>query len=167
MGCLGVHFSLGTDEVKRLRDFEDDADRLEYVTEVLEEKYLSGEPERSAQSDKAWDAMHRALAGGQLTYEGGEYPLNHVVLGGELLYHEDDYIMVLKTPGQVRDVAARLPDVSEAKFRRRYDAIDGDSYDQELGDDDFEYTWENFKDVRAFWLKAAEEGRFVLFTADQ
>jgi len=35
------------------------------------------------ESDKAREAMHRALADGQLSWDGGTYPLNHVVLGGE------------------------------------------------------------------------------------
>jgi Domain of unknown function (DUF1877) len=29
---------------------------------------------------------------------------------------------------------------------------------------DFEYTWENFLDVRRFYKKAAEAGRAVIFT---
>ena len=111
--------------------------------------------------------MHRTLSDGELTWDGGEYPLNHVVLGGELLYTESDFIMVLKTPQQVRDVAAALPAVSESEFRRRYDAIDTDSYASPLSDEDFGYTWDWFQGVRKFWLRAAEEGRYVLFTADQ
>lgn len=167
MGCLGVHFSLSAEEAQRLRDFEVEDDRLEYVRETLEEEYFAEHKDRLAQSDKAWDAMHRTLADGLLTDDGGDYPLNHVILGGERLYLDPDYIMVLKTPEQVRDVAAVLPAIDEAEFRRRYFAIDAYDYGPELGEDDFGYTWSNFEDVRSFWLRAASEGRFVLFTADQ
>src|SRR5262245_10709156 len=45
------------------------------------------------------------LADGELTWAGGDYPLNHTVLAGKLLYTGDDYIMSLKTPAQVKDVA--------------------------------------------------------------
>jgi len=75
--------------------------------------------------------------------------------------------MLLKSPAQVRDVAAALPSITEEEFRRRYFLIDAQSYAQPLSDEDFAYTWEWFKGVRDFWLRAAEEGRFVLFTADQ
>jgi hypothetical protein len=52
--------------------------------------------------------MHRTLADGELAWEGGDYPLNHTVLAGRLLYTGDDYIMSLKTPAQMKDVAAAL-----------------------------------------------------------
>ena len=167
MSCLGVHFSLSEEEVQRLRDFQDESKRVEHVHEVIEREYFAQHPERLAESDKAWDAMHRALADGKLTWVGGEYPLNHVVLGGELLYTKPDFIMVLKTPQQVRDVAAVLPAISQSEFRRRYDAIDTDSYGDPLSDEDFGYTWDWFQGVREFWLRAAKEDRYVLFTADQ
>ena len=111
--------------------------------------------------------MHRTLADGQLTWDGGEYPLNHVVLGGEILYTESDFIMVLKSPQQVRDVAAALPGISQDEFRRRYLAVDSNSYSLPLCDEDFKYTWHWFQNVREFWLLAAAENRYVLFTADQ
>jgi hypothetical protein len=109
MGCLGVHFALSDAEVEHLRSLPSERDRLDYVVEDLEETFFADRHEHLAQSDKAWDAMHRALADGQMTWDGGEYPLNHVVLGGELLYTGPDYIMSLKSQQQVRDIAASLP----------------------------------------------------------
>lgn len=167
MSCLGVHFSLSAAEVQQLRSIEDEQERLDHVQSVIEETYLRDHLQRTAQSDKAWDAMHRALADGQLSWDGGAYPLNHVVLAGESLYTEPDYIITLKTPEQVRDIAVALPAITRDEFRRRYDAIDGASYDSPLSDEDFEYTWDWFQGVREFYLLAASEGRFVLFTADQ
>ena len=166
MGCLGVHFSLSADEVERLREIPDEVDRVDYLHEVIEEEYFEHQPERYAESDKSWDAMHRALSDGKLTRDGGEYPLNQVVLGGKQLYADDDFIMVLKSPEVVRDVAQALPAVTQADFRRRYFAIHK-SYEGLLDEEDFEYTWNSFVEVREFWLRAASEGRFVLFTADQ
>ncbi len=166
MGCLGVHFSLSPEEVEQIRGIDESA-RADFVHETIEEEYFAKYPERKADSDKAWDAMHRALSDGELTWDGGVYPLNHVILGGELLYTGSDFIMVLKDPQQVRDVATALPGVTEADFRRRYFGINQDSYGFPLGEQDFGYTWDNFQCVRDFWLHAATEGRYVLFTADQ
>ena len=46
----------------------------------------------------------------------------------------------------------------------RASALDG----LPLGDEqDFEYTWRYFQEIRDFWLRATSEGRFVIFTADQ
>jgi hypothetical protein len=75
--------------------------------------------------------------------------------------------MSLKSPEQVRDIAAALPAVTEAEFRRRYFAIDPWSYGFPLSAEDFGYTWEWFGHVCRLYQKAASEGLYVLFTADQ
>jgi hypothetical protein len=167
MSFLGVHFALTEKEAEHFRSLDDEQGRLSHLQEVIEEQYLSHAKQFSAESDKSWDAMHRALADGQLSWDGGDYPLNHVVLAGELLYTDSDYIMSLKTPQQVRDIAAALPAVTEAEFRRRYFAIDAKIYSTPLSEEDFGYTWEWFQGVRELYIRAAKEGRFVLFTADQ
>ena len=167
MSCLGVHFALTEKEAAQLRSIRDEEARLDHLHEVIEETYFSDYPDLKAESDKAWDAMHRALADGQLSWDGGQYPLNHTVLGGELLYTDSDYIMSLKTPQQVRDIAAALPAITEEEFRRRYFAIDAGSYGSPLSEEDFHYTWDWFQSVRDLYLRAAKEGRSVLFTADQ
>jgi hypothetical protein len=167
MSCLGVHFALTHEEVDCLRLLSDDQSRLDHLQEVIEPHYFEHEPDLTAESDKSWDAMHRALDDGHLSWEGCEYPFSHVVLGGELLYAEPDYIMSLKTRQQVRDIAAVLPAITEAEFRRRYFNIDADSYGFPLSEDDLGYTWESLQSVRELYQRAAMERRFVLFTADQ
>ena len=167
MACLGVHFALTESEVSHLRSFTRDSDRLEHLQETIEETYMEQFSEFTAQTDKAWDAMHRTLSDGELTWEAGEYPLNHVVLAGELLYAESDYIMSLKSPQQVREIAAALPGITEAEFRKRYFAINAKSYGFPLSEEDFAYTWESFQSVRALYESAAKAARCVLFTADQ
>ena len=165
MSCLGVHFSVEEVNIERLRSLSSDEERLEYVQEHLEEELYG--TVHSAASDKAWDAMHRALADGYLTWDGGEYPLNHTILGGELLYSGDDYIMSLKSPSQVVDIANSLEALDMEAFRKRYFAIPSQDYDVDLDDEDFEYTWSWFEDVQKFYRRAATDERYVLFTADQ
>jgi hypothetical protein len=167
MGCLGVHFALTHDEVASLRAIDDEQSRLQHLQEVIEEDYFTSRQQYLAESDKAWDAMHRTLADGRLTWDGGEYPLNHVVLGGELLYTQPDYIISLKSPPQVRDIAAAVPAITEPDFRRRYFAVDAESYGFPLSEEDCRYTWDWFQRVCGLYTRAAKEDRFVLFTADQ
>src|SRR4051794_10867367 len=137
MSCLGVHFALTQREVEHLRSLDDEEARVEHLQEVIEETYFGEYPDLKAESEKSWDAMHRTLA--------DEYPLNHTVLGGESLYKGSDYLMSLKTPQQVRDIAAALPAISEEEFRQRYFAIDAKSYGFPLSDEDFRYTWDWFQ----------------------
>jgi hypothetical protein len=167
MGCLGVHFALSDEEVGNLRSITDEQERLEYLQAVIEKSYFEERQELKAESDKSWDALHRLMADGHLTWKGGSYPLNHVVLGGELLYTGSDYIMSLKSKACVGDIAAALPTVSESEFRRRYFAIDQRSYGFPLSEEDLKYTWEWFQGIRELYRLAAELGRSVLFTADQ
>lgn len=167
MACLGVHFALSSDDVALLLSKQNDEERLSFVQEGIEERYFDGPRRYIAQSDKAWDAMQRAHSDGLLSYEGGEYPLNHAVLGGQPLYSDEDYIISLKTPEQVKDVALVLAGLTQAQFRELYAAINPEEYGFDLTDEDFRYTWQWFKEVCTLYQTAASEGRHVLFTADQ
>ncbi|MBP6732610.1 MAG: YfbM family protein [Chitinophagales bacterium] len=167
MSCLGVLFSLDKTTVDKLKSFKDDNDRLDYLQEKIEEPMMNNEPERFAELDKAWDALHRSLTDGTLDFNNGAFPLNHVVMGGEILYRQDDYIMILKTPDQVQKIAEKIETVTEAQLRTGYNSITSESYGMPTSDDDFDYTWEWFQESIKFWKKAAEERRYVLFTADQ
>lgn len=167
MACRGVHFSLSADEVQQLRGCASDAERLEMLQEEIEEKYFSEEPERKVETDKAWDAIHRALTDGELSYDSGPFPLSHVILGGELLYNQDDYIMSLKSPKEVAAIAAALSDLKMESFVKGYDRINSESYGMPLSEEDREYAVENFKDLVDFYRKAAGEDRYVLFSVDQ
>lgn len=167
MGCLGVHFAITEDEAQKLKSFKKDADRLSYLQEEIEHLYFGEFEEYLAQSDKAWDAIHRGLSDGDLTYDTGPHPLRLAVIGGEELYHKDDYIMSLKTPAQVKEVAAALAPITESKFKAKYDLIDEKKYGFPKSQEDRDYTWDWFLEVVKLYQKAAADNRYVLFTADQ
>ncbi len=83
------------------------------------------------------------------------------------MQNEDDYIISFVDKEKVKAVAGALDTFTETYFREKYDAIDASDYGMELSDEDFEYTWENFQDLRAFYRKAASADRSVIFTVDQ
>jgi hypothetical protein len=165
MSYLGVLFSLDKKTVDQLKSFSDDEDRLDYLQGDIEEIYFEDHPEWVCELDKAWDAIHRTLTDGNLEWKNGEYPLNHFILGGEILYSEDDYIISLKSPQQVSDIYNALAKVTAEQFKEKYLRIDKKAY--ETSDEDLEYTWEWFDQSREFWKRAAADQRYVLFTADQ
>ena len=167
MSCRGVHFSITEEEVSKLREFPDDESRLEYLQEEIEEIYFSEQPERTIETDKAWDAIHRVLTDGKLGYKNGTFPLNHVILGGEPLYFEDDYIISLKTPEQVKAIAQSLETISIEFFKQKYFEIDSEEYGFLVNEEDFEYTWSWFIKLKPFFQKASLDGRCVIFTVDQ
>jgi hypothetical protein len=167
MSCLGVLFSLDQDTVDKLKSFSLDEDRLDYLQMQIEEVYFERYPDKLCELDKAWDAIHRTLTDGKLEWNNGDYPLNHFILGGELLYFQSDYIMTLKTPHQVKDIFKSFDLVTKDLFRTGYFKIDKNLYRFETTEEDFDYTWTWFSQSREFWKQASEEGRYVLFTADQ
>ena len=61
MSYLGVHFALSNEDVVNIRALSDEQERLSYLQEEIEERYLVEPVTYAAESDKAWDAMHRAL----------------------------------------------------------------------------------------------------------
>ena len=168
MACRGVHFAIPDEEAQRLIAAVGNDERVVYIVqEEIEQKW---DEAHLCQSDKAWDAMHRCLSDGTLQLNCGSYPLTHCVLGGEQLHEGDDYIVSFVTAKQVSDVAQALLSLTKEWFRERYFAIDQNDYGMPPGFDyelDFEYTWGYFEEVRNFYQKAANEGRAVIFSADQ
>ena len=163
MSCLGGFRAITKEELDKLRAVP----RENRVPDYLDEM----ETADSFDVDKAWDAMHRALTGGKLEYGDAGAPGCWVVLGGEVLRGdregEEDYIIVAKSPEQVRRVDQFLQGLTEAAFRKLYFAIDPVAYGFDLSEDDFDYTWSNLADSRPFWHSAAEKGLWVLFDVDQ
>ncbi len=167
MSCLGVLFSIDQTTVDFIEQLSTEEERINYIKEVIEEEYFKNQPQWVAELDKAWDALHRSLTDGQLAWDNGEYPFNHVIFGGKLLCANGDYIIVLKSKDQVAEIAKAVNQLTKRSFRTRYFMLDAEEYDGEVGEEDFEYTWQWFEDSKSFWQKAADEKRSVLFTVDQ
>jgi hypothetical protein len=160
----GVHFALTQAEARVLLKLSSEQERFDHLRDEIDGRYLQEPATYAAESDEAWEAMHRALADGHLTQDGGTYPLNHAVLAGKLLSGENERILSLKTPAQVRDIAEALEALTEEQFGQRYLAIDASEYGTHIEDHDLAYTWEWFLAVRDLYRLAANEGRYVLFT---
>ncbi|QQD12669.1 YfbM family protein [Sphingobacterium sp. UDSM-2020] len=169
MSCLGVLFSLDEKEVEKLKSYDADSERLEYLQHGIEEIYFEKFPDRIAELDKSWDGLHRSLTDGKYGFNNGEFPLNHVILGGEILYNGNDYIMTLKCPKEVQEIAKAVKNITKEVLKKGYEQIsaDDEDYADFISEEDFQYTWDWFSNSIAFWELAAKENRYVLFTADQ
>ena len=131
---------------------------VESIEETWDKAYI-------AESDHAWNAIHRCLTNGSLLYESGQYPLNHCICGGQQLYSNENYTVCFVSAAQVKDVAIALSQITELWLRERYFAIPVDDYGA-LSSSDFEYTWEWLQEVRRLYKKASTEDRAVIFTVD-
>jgi hypothetical protein len=140
----------------------DDDKSLEIVNAIVErwdEDWL-------CETDKAWDAIHRAFDSSNLSWNFDE-PLQGVILGGKCVYFRDDYLISYKSAEQVREIAAALSAVSSEDMAHRYDLIDAVKYQRDKGDKDRGYTLGWFEPVKNFYQKTAAAGRPVVFTVDQ
>ncbi|WP_233434597.1 YfbM family protein [Nocardia yamanashiensis] len=160
---LGVHFAITAEQERALlvADDLDDVDAIDELLSGMEEFWA--EDELKVDTDKAWDAIHRSLTDGTLGPSSGQYPLSPAIIGGRHLH--DDYYAVYVNADHVQDIAKALHEVDREGMRLAFDAIDGEDYAGALDDEDFEYTWSNFVDVRAFYDRAATARRAVVFTA--
>lgn len=126
-----------------------------------------------AETDKAWDAIHRCLSewspevNGGVLDEQGSPPLNLCILGGrKVMDSENRYIIKLIEPDQVGQLSAALEPITKDWMRERYFKY-CDGAGPEFGEDDFEYTWQWFVPLRDFFAGTASTDRAVIFTVDQ
>jgi hypothetical protein len=163
MACRGVFFALTSTQEAALMATRNDDEVRAFVHAVESEwdKFWLCE------TDKAWDGMHRCLGDGTLGCGRRASALDMTVLGGGHHYEGEEYVVAHVRSHEVVDVAAALEAVDEAWLRQRYDRIDQSDYQGRLGDEDFEYTWYWFQEVRDFYRRAAAANRAVIFTVDQ
>jgi hypothetical protein len=163
MCCRGVLFAIDDETTARLLAASSDDELMEIVESIEEdwdERFLE-------ETDKAWDAMHRALSDGSLNPSAGTFPLNRAILGGKHLNRGENYIVALVPKEEVPAVARALASIDDAAMRQRYEQIVPRDYAAEYGDEDRDYTVDNFRDVAALYERAAKAGRAVIFTVDQ
>lgn len=163
MACRGVHFALDANDATSVLAAPDDRALLTVIQESIEERW---DEEWLAQSDKAWDAIHRCLTDGTLSVKATT-PRHRCILGGQQLHQGDSYVVSFVSPEQVQEVAEAIQALDETWMRTRYFAIPQSNYPHPLCEDDFQYTWAWFQHVRALYLKAATAGRAMIFTVDQ
>lgn len=134
----------------------------EALADVLGELEEAWDDEWLCEMDKAWDAIHRVLGDGSL--EGPKPPtaLGKAVLGGECIADE---LAWLVSAEEVPAVAEALAGVDEQWFKSRFDALlQTTDYDGPGDEDDREYSWSYFCELRELYRRAAAERRAMLFS---
>jgi hypothetical protein len=174
MACLGIHFAINADVATQLiRDWPSNHFDAIVRLEDLERQFDTLHPEGwVAMTDNAWDGIHRSLTDGKL--ELGNTPRHLCILGTSERFWirretgQLEYIVNVLEPKDVRRVTDAIRGIDRAELLRGYQGIDPTSfYAFNMSEDDFEYTWENFRSLRSFFERSAEAGRWVVFKVDQ
>lgn len=161
MACRGLHLAIDNEQYRALLEIDDAQTLIELIFDDITPSLA---PHWQAASDKAWDAIHRALGDGSLNPGGG--PLCAVVLGGQQLHPGNDYIVSLLSPPQVTLLANALREIDRDALQRGYQQIDPSDYDGNKGEADFDYTWQWFASLPPLFARAADQGRGMLFVVD-
>ncbi len=160
----GYHIALAREHAKRLFAIKDDASLRAFLDELrsLPEMKKSG---RLLDTGTAWDPIHRCLTEGELDPAGGDFPLNHAVLGGKQLYKGSDYTAVLVRPDMTRFIADALAEVDEDYLRQKFFGLNPASYQQPIDEKHFMEIWLALSNLKVFYEAAAENLEAVVFTA--
>ncbi|PIE54227.1 MAG: hypothetical protein CSA35_06690 [Dethiosulfovibrio peptidovorans] len=170
MSCRGMHFSLRNEDVERLMAAKNDREVLDFVQKDIEARW---DEENLVASDKAWDAIHRCLTDGTLKCKNNDTK-EKMILGGKQLYKGNDYIISFKDTDEVREVFKAIKGIEKdwfsSKFynlKKKFFWFSWSQYDGPLDENDFEYTWSYFLELRGFFKKVSEHNQTVIFIVDQ
>ena len=163
MGLTGVHFALTDEQTRTLLGLSGDEEVMSFIEEIEE----NWDEDWLAESDKAWEEIHRCLTDGELSHRNGEYPFRLCILGGKQLYSEGDYIVNFIDATQVADLSEALNSVDFEWMRKKYSEINFQNYADVPDDGNFQYVWTWFQGIKSLLLKATGANRAVIFTADQ
>jgi hypothetical protein len=135
----------------------------EELFDLLDEIYLRDGDTWHQDTDKAWVGIDRCFLYG-VVYRLRDTPLQRCVTGGKPLQETDGHLVCYLEPDGVREVAKAIDGIDKKRMRRYYWQIDQDDYPFPLSVDDFEYVWCWFKQVKEFYRRAADAGRYVVFS---
>lgn len=160
----GYHIALAREHAKELFAIKDD-EALRKFLDDLKARSDMKKSGRVLETGTTWDALHRCFTEGELDPAGGEFPLNHAVLGGKQLYKGTDSTAVLIRPDMTRFIADALSELDQDELRPKFLALAGGTYGQPVDEKHFMQMWRMVQDLQVFFDAAAENLEAVVFTA--
>lgn len=159
----GVFFAITPEELSQLEACAGDDARKTHVRDVIEDAW---DEEHTQEVGSAWEALHRLLGDGSFTPKPATTPLERVILGGRQLHDDTSwYIINLIEAAEVPEVACALAGVKQEWFAERYAALKNSGY-MRSSEQDQKDTWNWFQGLPAFFAKASQAKRAVIFTVD-
>jgi hypothetical protein len=160
----GYHIALDREHAKRLFSLKEDQAILQFLEELKDspEMKKSG---RLLDTGTTWDPIHRCLTEGELDPAGGDFPLNHAILGGKPLHRGPEHVAVLIRPDMTRFIADALAEVEEDDFRQKFMALNPASYQRPINEKEFMEVWLKMQDLKVFFEVSAENLEAIVFTA--
>lgn len=158
----GYYLALAREHAKRLFGIKEDAPLAAFLDELKTSPEMK-KGGRILDIGAAWDPLHRLMTDGELDPSGGDFPQNHVVLGGRQLHHGDDFSAILIRPDMVGFVSEAINELTQAEVREKFEALPP-SYAKPRTEKDFAELWLAVQKMRVFFDAAAENLEAVVFT---
>ena len=158
----GYYLALAREHAKRLFAIKEDALLAAFMSELKTSADMK-KSGRALDIGGVWDPLHRILTDGELDPGGGDFPANHVVLGGRQLHHGSDFSAILIRPDMVAFVMEALNDLKQAEVREKFESLPA-SYTKPRGDKEFAELWLAVQNLRTFFDAAGENLEAVVFT---
>lgn len=164
MSGPGYHIALDRDHAKTLFGIKEDTALRKFLDDLKARPDMKRSG-RVLESGKLWDPIHRCLTEGELDPAGGDFPLNHAVLGGKQLHRSADYTAVLIRPDMTRFIADALDELEENDTRKKFFALNKASYQEPIDEKHFMEVWLMLQNLKVFFEAATENMEAVVFTA--
>lgn len=164
MAGRGFHIALGREHAKTLFGIKEDGPLLKFLDElkVRPDMKKSG---RVLETGVLWDPLHRCLTEGELDPAGGDFPLNHAVLGGKQLHKGADHAAILVRPDMVRFISDALAEISEETMRQKFFGLPKAACCVAQDEKHFMELWLALQNLQVFFQAAADNLEAVVFTA--
>lgn len=160
----GYHIALAREHAKTLFGIKDDAGLRKFLDDLKQRPDMK-KSGRVLDSGTLWDPIQRCLTDGELDPGGGEFPLDHAVLGGKQLHQANDYAAVLVRPDMTRFIADALAEIDEEDLRKKFFALKPESYGRPINEKHFMEMWLMLQNLKIFFAAAADNLEAVVFTA--
>lgn len=164
MGMIGNYYMADEETVRSIQN------GALSVEDLIYDENDDVDEEASLDIDKAWNAIHFVLTG-EAELEDNHSLLAKVVLGGTPVNEEDVGYgpALLITAEEVRQIAEAIQPIGREAFGERFhvaEMLENEVYPVMPDEDEegfFEYVWDYFTAVQAFFQNASSQGKCVLF----
>jgi hypothetical protein len=158
----GYYLALARDHAKRLFGIKDDGELAKFMEELKSSADMK-KSGRVLDVGSVWDPLHRLMTDGELDPGGGDFPHNHIVLGGKQLHHGSDFSTILIRPDMVPFVSEALNELKQLEVHEKFNNLPA-SYTKPKGDKEFTELWLAVQKLRTFFDAAAENREAVVMT---
>ena len=152
------HLALSREDAKQLFGCRDEESLREWIQQFVESDTVWKE-QRVVRHVGHWRTLHQCLSDGSLDPDGGEFPLNHVFLGGRKMVNSDSTLVAMIRPDMVPIIADAMASHSREQLQHAFQELV-----EPVGESaEFEEICNTFDAAQEFFARAAKQQYAAVF----